>query len=889
MLYAEVAVNSTFPHREPFSYSLPDGLEIQPGCGVYVPFGRLTLQGVVVEVHDTALFSPPEKIRSVRSLIGDTPLIDRARLQLARWIADYYMAPIFDAVALMLPPGFERRPLATIRPLVDVSATASLGLPAKQRAVLDAIIMDPGIEVGTLRERVDVPGLEGVLAQLERRELIVREYGLARPTVSAKSVEVAELTMSPNEASRRIDSASTPKHSRRADVLEQLLPRREISIETAVHLAGSRANLDRLVRVGEVRFDREERNVVLAMSPMEAHDAVRRLRETRRTEQAHGAVARLEKGDPIPVPTLRAGGVDSTTTGWLREIGVIKVSETAVERDPLQDMHAVRKQAPALLPAQAYASAAIGAAIGERRSEPFLLHGVTGSGKTEVYLSALDRCIESGRKSIVLVPEIALTAQTVRRFRERFDRVAVLHSGLGAGEMFDQWHGIAGGRYDVVIGSRSAIFAPQPDLGLIVIDEEHEWTYKQHDGTPRYHARDVALELGRLKDAAVVLGSATPDVCSYERAAREVYTLLPLPDRVQPSAMSDEPAKPTIVQSMPSISVVDLRAELRAGNRSMFSVELKAAVESALSNDEQVILFLNRRGLASHVQCRDCGFVPACSSCAIALTYHRQYDRLVCHQCSRRTRLPSACRECGSPRVRLVGAGVEKLEAEAARSFPHARILRWDRDSTRGRHAHERILAAFLAHEADILIGTQMLAKGLDLPSVTLVGVVNADVGLHIPDVRAGERTFQILTQVAGRAGRGERPGRVIIQTYTPDHYAIEAAARYDYEGFVAAELEARERLGYPPFSRLVRLTFAHTNPRFARDEAMRMQRTLSQRRAELGSDAVIVGPSPAYVPRVRGRYRWQIVIRGRQPDALLRESPMAANWSVDIDPVTLA
>jgi primosomal protein N' (replication factor Y) len=424
---------------------------------------------------------------------------------------------------------------------------------------------------------------------------------------------------------------------------------------------------------------------------------------------------------------------------------------------------------------------------------------VTGSGKTEVYLHALDHCVASGGRAIVMVPEIALTPQTVRRFRERFERVAVLHSGLTDGEMFDQWHGIAEGRYDVVIGSRSVVFAPQPDLRLIVIDEEHEWTYKQHDAQPRYHARDAAIELARRKGAAVVLGSATPDVVSYERASRGEYTMLALPERIRPVAGADGVARPQASAAMPAIDVVDLREELRGGNRGMFSGALTAAIRAALAADAQVILFLNRRGLAGHVQCRDCGFVPECGSCAVALTYHKQYDRLVCHQCNRHWRLPATCKQCGSPRVRLLGVGVEKVEAEAARAFPHARLLRWDRDVTRGRGAHDRILAAFLAHEADILIGTQMLAKGLDLPAVTLVGVVNADVGLHLPDYRSGERTFQLLTQVAGRAGRGERPGRVIIQTYTPDHYAIEAAARYDYEGFVGAELESRRRMGYPP------------------------------------------------------------------------------------------
>ncbi len=624
------------------------------------------------------------------------------------------------------------------------------------------------------------------------------------------------------------------------------------------------------------------------MARDEAAGEIRRLTQTRRSAQAHSAVAQLVEHGERTLPELRAAGVETQTVQWLASLGVVTLAEQAVERHPLEHFIVTRRPPAQLLPAQAEAARAIRASLDARHHETFLLHGVTGSGKTEVYLEALHVCIESGRRAIVMVPEIALTPQTVRRFRERFERVAVLHSGLSEGELFDQWHGTARGEYDVVIGSRSAVFAPQPDLGLIILDEEHEWTYKQHDAQPRYHARDAAIELARRKGATVVLGSATPDVVSYDLASRGAYTLLALPERVRPVAGADGTPRPETSAAMPRITVVDLREELKAGNRSMFSVELKSAIERTLAADEQVILFLNRRGLAGHVQCRDCGYVPACSSCAVALTYHKQYDRLVCHQCNRHWRLPTTCKQCGSPRIRLLGLGVEKVEAEAARAFPHARLLRWDRDVTRGRHAHEQILASFLAHEADILIGTQMLAKGLDMPAVTLVGVVNADVGLHLPDFRSGERTFQLLTQVAGRAGRGERPGQVIIQTYTPDHYAVEAAARYDYEGFAAAELDARQRTGYPPYARLVRLTFAHPNPRFAREDAMRVQRALSHRRAEMGSDVEVLGPSPAYVPRVRGRWRWQLLLRGRDPGALVHGFVLPPNWAVDVDPVSL-
>ncbi|HXK32784.1 MAG TPA: primosomal protein N', partial [Dehalococcoidia bacterium] len=630
-------------------------------------------------------------------------------------------------------------------------------------------------------------------------------------------------------------------------------------------------------------------HVVLCGAPSDALETAAALTSTARVTRLVDAVRVLAAVGELPAMELRRRArVDGDDLARLIDAGVVVEREEPVERVPLAGVPVARRPPPALLPAQRAAADAVAGAVEAARAETFLLHGVTGSGKTEVYLDALRRCVEQGRRAIVMVPEIALTPQTVRRFRERFERVTVLHSGLTDGEMFDAWHAIAAGGVDVVIGARSAVFAPQPDLGLIVLDEEHEWTYKQHDPPPRYHARDVAIQLARRKGAAVVLGSATPDLVSYHRASRGEYTLLSLPERVRPLTGAGGSVRPVTSYGMPRIEVVDLREELKAGNRGMFSAALQRTLAETLAAGEQAILFLNRRGMAGHVQCRDCGFVPECASCAVALTYHRQYDRLVCHQCNRNVRLPVTCKQCGSPRIRLLGVGVEKVEAEARRLFPHARLLRWDRDVTRTRGAHDRILAAFLAHEADVLIGTQMLAKGLDLPAVTLVGVVNADIGLNLPDYRSAERTFQLLTQVAGRAGRADRPGRVIIQTYTPDNYAIDAASRYDFDGFVQRELDARRVAAYPPFTRLVRLLYAHTNAAKARDEAMRLKRALLQRRAELGDDTQVTGPSPAYVQRLRGRWRWQLLLRGREPAALVRGFVLPPEWAVDVDPVSL-
>ncbi|MDP2950230.1 MAG: primosomal protein N', partial [Chloroflexota bacterium] len=618
-----------------------------------------------------------------------------------------------------------------------------------------------------------------------------------------------------------------------------------------------------------------------------------------RARQA-AAVAALtllaEEGPVVPVARLRAQA--RITAAGLRELvgeGLVAVEEVEVERDPLAARSYPPREPPVLTAAQeeAYrqiASALEGSAAGGDGSAVFLLHGVTGSGKTEVYLQALEKAVALGRRGIVLVPEISLTPQTVRRFAERFPgQVAVTHSGLSLGEQFDQWRRIRDGHYAVVVGPRSALFSPQPDLGLIVMDEEHEWTYKQQDPAPRYHARHVAEKLAELTGAVLVLGSATPDLESYHRAKSGSYRLLELGERVQPLAADNGGGRSCLPRPLPEVEVVDLRQELRAGNRSIFSRSLAQAVDAALAAGEQVILFLNRRGAASFVQCRDCGHVPRCPSCSVSLTYHASEGKLICHHCHRGRRLPGRCPQCDSPRIRFLGIGTEKVEQEAAQAFAGARLLRWDRDVTRRRGAHERILARFLAREADILIGTQMIAKGLDMPSVTLVGVISADVSLNLPDYRSGERTFQLLEQVAGRAGRGPLGGRVIIQTYTPHHYAIEAAARHDYAGFYEHEVALRRRLGYPPFGRLARLIFAHTNPVHAQEQAFRLAKTLRQERDRRGIPGVdILGPAPAFVPKVRGRHRWQVLLRGGDPAELLGELSFGQGWTIDVDPVTL-
>jgi primosomal protein N' (replication factor Y) len=828
MPFAEVAVNSTAPHRRAFTYSLPSGLSVAVGQAVYVPFGSRTLQGVVLEVSEEPRF--PDT-RDVVAVVDTRPLLSPERAVLARWISEHYLAPLFDCVALMLPPGFRRKPLTVLRSLVSPEDVAALELTPRQRQVLEALAGRREVEIEELGQATHLRGLGAVVDQLAGRGLVERTHELGPPKVRAKIVPHIRLLVAAEAA--RGDGATALLD---ADGGRPLRARRE--------------------------------PIVAALNAL------------------------AEEGPLLPLAKLRAEtGISPAGLRALTERGLVAVEDVEVERDPLADLEVSPRRPPSLTPAQEAAYVEIAVALERPGGEPapvFLLHGVTGSGKTEVYLQALERTVALGRRAIVLVPEISLTPQTVRRFAERFPgQVAVAHSGLSPGQQFDQWRRIRDGHYAVVIGARSAVFAPQPDLGLIVMDEEHEWTYKQQEPAPRYHTRAVAEKLAALTGAVLVLGSATPDLESYHRARSGRYRLLTLPERVQP--VGEGADRSCIVRPLPEVEVVDLRRELREGNRGIFSRSLGRAVAEALAAGEQVILFLNRRGAASFVQCRDCGHVPACSACAVSLTYHASEERLICHHCHRGRPLPERCPQCQSPRIRFLGIGTEKVEEEAGRAFPGARLLRWDRDVTRRRGAHERILARFLAHEADILIGTQMIAKGLDMPAVTLVGVISADVGLNLPDYRSGERSFQLLEQVAGRAGRGPRGGRVIIQTYTPHHYAIEAAARHDYDAFYEHEASLRRRLGYPPFGRLARLVYAHTNAAHAQEKALEMAAVLRRECDVRGIPNLdVLGPAPALVPRVRGRYRWQITLRGSDPAELLGALSFPQGWTVDIDPVSL-
>ena len=556
-------------------------------------------------------------------------------------------------------------------------------------------------------------------------------------------------------------------------------------------------------------------------------------------------------------------GYGRAVLGGLVDRGLARITLESVTRDPFAGTGDDVELPRHLNPRQTAVLAALTGLSEKPLPGVALLKGVTGSGKTVVYLRLIASVLERGRTAIVLVPEIALTPQTVQRFRAAFgDDVAVLHSALSAGERHDAWRSLRSGERRVVIGTRSAIFAPVPDLGVIILDEEHDGSYKQSD-TPRYHARALAAVRGREEKALVVLGSATPSLESWHNATGGLYSLHELPERATP-------------HPLPAVDVVDLRevraVALKAGEppESIVSPRLCEAVATRLERGEQSILLLNRRGYSTFLQCPACGKVWSCPSCNVSLTFHRARNRLVCHHCGHEEHVPGQCDGCRESELIFTGIGTEQVEKRVAELFPAARVLRMDVDTTGSKGAHGRLLEQVRRREVDILLGTQMIAKGLDFPGVTLVGVINADVGLNLPDFRAAERTFQLLAQVAGRAGRGDQPGEVLVQTARPHHPALRAALRHDYEAFAGSELEDREAPGYPPHRRLANLIVSGPTEERVAEAAERVAeatREVAARNSLSGVD--VVGPAPCPIDRIRGRWRWHFLLKSDRPASL--------------------
>ncbi|MHC1578504.1 MAG: primosomal protein N' [Dehalococcoidia bacterium] len=809
MNYAEVAVNSP-GSRCTFCYSIPPNLSVAVGQAVWVPFGSQLLQGIVLGLSDQPTV---EETREIAGTVADLPLLSSLQIKLAQWISEHYFSTPFEALALMLPPGFGRRSVTFFE---ATNSQVDLPLTSEQREVLRVLGKKKKMSLPELEKAIGKRKARQITDQLLGHKLIIQTLELGKPRARPQMVAYIKLT-----------------------------------------------------------GDKEE---------IEAAKA--RLEKSHAYKQAELLEFLTGQTQPISVSELRKRlNCSPATIKALESRHLVSVEERRVRRDPLSRLGITASPAPVLTSSQQAAWGSIRDAIvsGKRQSGQsavFLLFGVTGSGKTEIYLRALADVIDAGKKGVCLIPEIALTQQTVERFASRFPgRVAVLHSGLSLGEQFDEWQWILEGNCDVVIGPRSALFAPLPSLGLIIIDEEHEWTYKQEDKSPRYHARDVAIKLAEFSGAAVILGSATPDIGSFHKAKQGEYELVELKERITPRGYSP----------LPEVGVVDLRGELKAGNTSLLSRSLSAAMKETLAHGEQVILFLNRRGTATFVRCRNCGFVFRCPRCSVALTYHAAEKRLICHRCRYSIPVPQSCPRCFRRDLRFLGIGTQRVEEEVRHLFPEARLLRWDRDVITRKYAHEMLLKKFREHKADVLIGTQMIAKGLDLPQVTLAGVINADTALNFPDFRSSERTFQLLCQVAGRAGRGVKAAKVIIQTYSPDNYVIEAAARHDYLGFYYKEIDYRRQYNYPPFSQLVRLVYSHSNEELCRHEAERMHRLiLGAKDREDIVDFNVIGPVPAFAFRARGRYRWQLFLRGADSARMLSLLALPRGWTIDVDPVGL-
>ena len=612
----------------------------------------------------------------------------------------------------------------------------------------------------------------------------------------------------------------------------------------------------------DIRYEVTTRNTVKMVRFIQAAKELEQLEEIRlglrkgakKKEQLLYYLQRLGTEKITAVKEMKELGFSTALLNEAAKNGWLTFIEKEAYRDPFANQTFEKTTALSLNAEQQVAVETILQSVQEQQSQTYLLEGITGSGKTEVYLQVIAEVLNQGKTAIMLVPEISLTPQMVQRFKSRFgEHVAVMHSGLSQGEKYDEWRKIERGEAEVVVGARSAIFAPIENIGVIIIDEEHEASYKQEE-TPRYHARDLAIWRSEYHHCPVVLGSATPSLESRARAQKNVYQRLRLTQRANQAA------------TLPTIDVVDMRQEVENGNVSSFSMSLQEKLQERLEKNEQSVLLLNRRGYSSFVMCRDCGYVLPCPNCDISLTLHMDSKTMKCHYCGHEERIPYRCPNCGQDKIRYYGTGTQKVEEELQTLLPDSRILRMDVDTTRRKGAHEKILRTFGEGQADILLGTQMIAKGLDFPNVTLVGVLNADTALNLPDFRSSERTFQLLTQVSGRAGRAEKPGEVIIQSFNPEHYAIQLAKAQDYEDFYTKEMYIRHRGDYQPYFFTVQITASHPEENEAAKQMFQIARKLKQ---GLSPQAILLGPTPNAIMRVNNRYFYQVIIKYKQEPML--------------------
>ncbi len=916
------------------SYTVPAHLhsQVQTGQMVWVPLQNQFVQGVILSLSPYPT-NADYRLRDIADIADPEAIIPPIGLELARAVADHILVSLYDVLTLMLPPGTAQTAAWTWR-VTPAGLDADLAsLPEQERGML-YYLRKQGETTEQELQRVlhgSKQKLREIWEHLEERGFIAQGIQRSKPKVKPRMQRTARLLTTPEETPAILDKiARSPKQQAVVDwmadqTIGELAPPLTIPVGEIYQATGGNLSVLRSLETKHILV-LETREVWRSplVNEYVLPDSAPPLTTGQRHvwEQVAQALDSLfpspsppspsspSPSPPAPSPIQGEGEPSqsfrfpSPACGGRARDGGDARRDVACNVSPTRATSESSPSPPAPSPIQGEGEPQYShhAVVREKQGRIFLLHGVTGSGKTEIYMRAVARVLRRGLQALILVPEIALTAQLVRRFAARFpEQLAVLHSQLSAGERYDEWRRVRQGKAQVVIGSRSAIFAPLARPGVIIVDEEHEPSYKQDDH-PRYHARDVALMLGTLAKCVVILGSATPSVESYYAANHADYTLLSMPERVGTIDRGDGLIRSQPLP-LPHVSLIDMRRELEQDNRSIFSRPLQTALAEVLERGEQAMLFLNRRGAAAFVMCRDCGYVATCPACGTSLVMH--YDEhqaspnttptLACHACSHREIVPAFCPQCLSPNIKSFGVGTQRVEQEVVRLFPHARPLRWDRDTATGKGAHSRLLDQFLRHEADVLVGTQMIARGLDLPRVSLVGVVAADTGLFLPDFRSGERTFQLLTQVAGRAGRRSSGAKVIIQTYNPEHYALQAAREHDYLHFYQQEIGFRWQAQYPPYGRLVRFLKIHKSLATAEHAAETLAGNLiaAIKRNKLNGWRVI-GPAPATIQRIRGRWRWHLLlwIPSDIPDTtntlarLLDEFSPMHGWTIDVDPV---
>jgi len=791
-MFVQVAL--ALPLSEPFTYRIPSHLEgkMDLGFRVLVPLRKKIVTGFVVGITATSNVS---NVKEIIDPLDPYPLFSGEMLELAKWVSEYYLCSWGEALRAALPSELMLKSEMYVKKSIKGQGSESYPesakkLSPKQKRILEVLQDGKERKLSWLSRTLKVKGLYADLYDLSKKGEIEIDQRLGKPGVRIQHEKMVKLK----------------------------------------------------------NFDDTEENLELLRLANSA------LKKKSRAQSKCLELLMDNKGE-LPWKILTSQHkVSASSLKGLEKTGLIEFVSVEKIRESDWALDLPEKQPISLNKDQKEILERIREALNKQAYSPFLIHGVTGSGKTQIYIEAIREVLKDRKQALILVPEISLTPQIISRFKANFgEKVGCLHSRLSAGERYDTWRRVRNGELPIVVGARSAVFSPFQNLGLIVVDEEHVPSYKQDDTTPRYNARDVAVMRAKLNDAVIILGSATPSLESYHNAQQGKYVLCQLKERVEK-------------QKLPHVKVVDLAQERKNGNMSFLSSDLSSLLQDRMDKGEQVLLFLNRRGFSTFVKCQDCGYIEKCPRCDITLTFHRTDFSLRCHYCNYQKKAPDLCPQCDGYRFTYRGAGTQKIEEELKKSFPKALMERMDLDTTLKKGAHKRLLSDFGRKKFGILVGTQMITKGLDFPDVTLVGVISADLGLDLPDFRSKERTFQLLAQVAGRAGRGKREGEVVVQTYYPQEWTIKLAASHDFEKFYRKELEQRKELGYPPFNHLILVVFSGKSLRRVTASAQSFSSVLERRVKSVKQKGVgILGPAPAPLSKIKNQHRWQLLIKTKK------------------------